>query len=324
MSAIINLRRKGVAYTIVTIILLIAISAMFFTQSRRTGHEVQSATAERIRSLDTFLNDLGQDSTRAAQIAGFRTMIAMEQHIATNGEYFPQPNTTFKEIFLTGTLENETFLIMENSSFNEYLARVSAEAGSQGITMSAGVENIYLWQADPWHVNVNYTLSINITDNRGTASWRVNRTFTGEVPITDLRDPLFTVETLSRVQRVIKKTNISMFVDDGNDANDTSGLLSHFNRSQYTAAGRGPNMLMRFSGNNSDDIYGIESLVDIEEISAQNLNVNSQATVVDYLYFNNTPASACAIQNLPTRIKIDDAHLETYEIEGTLTYSACP
>jgi hypothetical protein len=49
--------------------------------------------------------------------------------------------------------------------------------------------------------------------------------------------------------------------------------------------------------------------------------------VVDYLYFSgrvDATATACAIQELPERVKFDATHLSTYQIEGKLNYSACP
>lgn len=311
-------------YTMVAVLLLLALGGVFFTQERQSASESHDAVESRVRSLDRFIKDFSQDSQRAAYIAGFRTMIAMEQHVASSGEYIDNPHERFREVFVSGTMANTSFTIMENSTFSDYLLKVKQDAGRQGIAFNATVVNITLWQAEPWAILVNYTLDLNVTDARGTASWTTRTTFTGSVPITDLRDPLFTVQTLGRVQRVIRMGNATVFVDDAGDANDTSGLVSHFNHSHYIARGRGPSLLMRFAGNLSDSPYGIESLVDTEELAAQDLGVSTAATVVDFSYFSNAEADACGIQNVPQRLKLADADLEIYQVEGKLAYSPCP
>jgi hypothetical protein len=315
-------------YTLVTIVLLVALANIFFTQTRYDGHDRQTAVEERVRSIDGFIKGLERDSQRASYIAGFRAFIAMEQHITSTGEPIADVDAVFKQIFINGTYSNTSYFIMENSSFNEYLARVQYEAGQQGIAFNATISNVTLWQSDPWNVQVDYTLAANVTDNRGTASWIIERRFTGSIPVADLRDPLFTSRTYGRIQRVIKPTNVSGFVDDAGNKNDTTELMLHFNNSYYAAAGRGPSMLMRFAGNLSDSEFGIESLVDADEFAAQSLPVNSTASVVDYRYFSGVKATACGIQNLPSRIKLAESDLEVYEVRSgaqqQLTYGACP
>jgi len=45
---------------------------------------------------------------------------------------------------------------------------------------------------------------------------------------------------------------------------------------------------------------------------------------VDYQYYSGVPAVVCAIQNLPARIKLDNASKALYQIEGKLNYTVCP
>lgn len=310
--------RKGMMYTIVVIILLLVIINIFFTQSR--AYDRGSAAGDRIRTVNSFIHDLEQDSGRAAYIAGFRTLVAMEQHITSTGVPIDEPEEVFREIFLGGSYNATEFIIMQDSTFSEYLARVQSEAGTQGIQFNATVTNISLWQTDPWHLLVNYTMEANITDSRGTASWTITRTFFGKIPIVDLRDPLITVQTYGRLQQVIKPSNASQLVIDA--TNDTAALLQHMNVSYYIAAGRGPDILMRFAGNMSDSEFGIESLIDTDELIAQGLPADSSASIVDYQYFAATAATICNVQNLPARMRFSAADAANYELDE-LEYSAC-
>lgn len=320
------MNRRGVAYTVVAVILLIATASLFFAQSQRSAHEKHAAVAERIRAVDAFIDNFEADSRRAAYIAGFRSMIAMEQHMTTSGEYLSDPEETFKILFTTGNISAIHYIIMDNSSFNEYLDKVRVEARGQGVIFNATLKNLSLWQANPWSLLVNYTLTLNISDVRGTARWDTIQTFTGSVPIEDLRDPLYSVETLARVQHVIKRTNVSGFVNDIGNANDTSGLIAHYNNSFYAAHGRGPDILMRFAGDFSNSPYGIESLVDTQELFAQDLDVHASATIVDYKYFQALGADACNFvgdPDVPDRVKLALDDLDVYGIEGALEYDSC-
>ncbi len=317
------LRRRGIIYTLVALTMLAVIAAVIFTELRAGDRGESEAVEDRIRAVDAYLVNLDGDASRAARIAGFRAFIAMEQHIVSTGEYFTDPEAEFLEIFRTGNLSGTAFAVMENSSFDEYLARAKREAGTQGILFDVAVRNISFSQVEPWSVIITYALEMNVSDTKGTANWSTTRIIESSVPITDLKDPLFTKETFGRVQRVIRQTNVTVFVNDAGDANDTSGLKLHFNTTSYLAAGHGPDIMMRFEGNLSDSIYGIESLVDVNEISVQGLSVDAAASITDFEYFAGTIATACGIQNLTSAFRFDAASLGVYQIAGNLTYGTC-
>ncbi len=328
------LSRKGIMYTLVSIIMILIIGTIFISVAKRSSHEAFAATESRVQTMEGFLKDVERDSERAAHIAGFRSLIAMEQKVATTGMAFNvsdgvlnlTPDAAFMESFVNGTIGGTHYSIMDDSTFSEYLLRVQDTAATQGIICNMSVINITLWQTDAWHLRVNYTLDIQLSDVSHIALWRTNRTFIGQVPIIDIRDPLFSMNTYGRVQRTIRPDIGVVFVNVSGNKNDTSGFIYHYNNSLYTAAGRGPSILMRFANNFSDSVYGIESLVDIKELNSQNITVDNRASVVDYLYFNRTPAIACNISNitnkLPVEIKIDAAHIAVYQI-NLLNYSAC-
>lgn len=318
--------KRGVVYTLIGVIMILIIGTIFVSFSKRNSHDTFSATESRVKTMEGFLKDVERDSERAAHIAGFRSLIAMEQKVATSGVPLSNPAQVFRESFVNGTINGTVYQIMDNSTFNQYLSRVQDTAAAQGIICNMSVINITLWQTDAWHLRVNYTLDIQLSDVRHVASWRTNRTFIGQVPIADIRDPLFSMNTYGRVQRTIRPDDGVVFVNTTGNRNDTSGLVHHYNDSLYIAAGRGPSILMRFANDSSDSIYGIESLVDVEELTAQGIVVDNRASVVDYLYFNKTIATICNINNittaLPVSIKLDAAHKDIYQI-NLLNYTAC-
>ncbi|RME53749.1 hypothetical protein D6783_01000, partial [Candidatus Woesearchaeota archaeon] len=261
---------------------------------------------------------------RGEYIAGFRALLAMEQHVVETGAFLTDAEQTYLEAFFNGTINGENVTIMENSSFSEYLSRVTLVAQETGMNITVNVTNIYLDQVEPWSIRVTAQLTINLTDQSGRFGWTQLKNFTVDIPIADIIDPLYSVNTLSRVPNTIRKTNITEFVNDAGDANDTTNLQQFYNTSAYRASQTAPSILMRFEGNLSPSLYGIESMVNLNDLSLQDIPVNTERSVIDYLYWGTQPTTdLCDVQNMPSSFRIDTGHKETYEIDE-LNYTTCP
>ncbi|MDD9952776.1 MAG: hypothetical protein OXR66_00400 [Candidatus Woesearchaeota archaeon] len=316
--------KRGFFYTITVFVFLIALFILFVIIGSRNALEEQQGTTSRVRTMNAFLEQLEEDSKRAAFISGVHTLIALEQQIVDTGNFLATPEDDFREIFLTGALDNRSFDIMENSTFTHYLDRVQLIADRTGILIDVNVTNVTIRQNDPWNVLIEYTLEENMTDTSGVASWVDDTRISVKIPITSVKDPLFSVFTLSRITHIIKQTNVSQFVDDTGDANDSTGLQQFFNESEYTANPNAPSFFMRLQGNLSASPHGIESFIDAVEFDNQGLTVTITRSHVDWLYFGSTISDdICNIQTMPGTFKLDTEHLDTYQINGTLNYTTC-
>lgn len=328
MSVVHTLRemagRKGMFYTLVVVLFMAVLLVMFFAGS--SANSVSDARLSRVTSMDDFLTDFHRDVDRAAFISGFRTFLGMEGLVVDSGDYLINSSEIFIEIFLNATYNNQTIEIVQNSSFSDYLARVESEAAIVGLFMNISVLDVQLYHIDPWDVVVDYTLRIHLRDRADMTRWDYERRLSTVIPIIDLRDPLYAVGTSGKVPNTIRFfENFTEFVDDAGDKNDTTELARFLNGSYYRESSSAPNFLMRLEGDFGPDIYGIESLVNLDLLDAQSLTIKTDRSVVDYLYFS-TPNSAdqCAVQNMPNYFKLDDEHMDAYEIDGELEYSACP
>ena len=319
-------------FTIVALFVLLILANIFFTQSRRTGHDSQTAVFDRISADDDFLRNLETDSKRGAYIAGFRTFVALEQYTTTTGTFIPDVDTAFKQVFMNGSYGNVTFAIMENSTFTAYLARVQQVAASQGILFNATVTNLTVRQSDSWTVLVEYALEANVTDTRGIAGWHYHNTFIGVIPIDGINDPVYTVRTYGRTQVPVQQSPYSSFVTNNSGTINASPLMTHFQSGQYYDAKMGPSILMRFEGNLTDDPQGngIESLIDIDKLPNEPglPPVNTTLSIVDYEYFSGVKATVCDIKinsttPLDAKMKFDNAHIVVYNL-SLLQYGACP
>jgi len=309
---------------------VLAIVLLILIEPPRT--DLERSAIERVNTMDQFLSDFESDIDRAAYISGFRALLAMEEYTAEKGVYFSNLSGPFQEAFVYGSINQTPYAILANATLRDYLVRTSSLAARVGMSLNLTVTNVVIVQPDPWYFTVNITFAVNLTDQRGLASWSYNVTHTTKIPVTGLRDPLYSVNTLGKIQIQVNPTNISTFVGVPGNANDTNATQLFINLTNYRTNPNAPSLMNRFLGNLSASPQGIESIVPITRLSSQGIAINDTLSVVDYLYFGvnitnqSSIATACHIQNLifvPDWFKLDAAHLPLYNM-SSLNYSGCP
>ncbi len=318
--------RQGQAFTIVSILFLLIVAVLAFSRNLPTFTDRQAMVAARIRSIDGFIGSFHQDADRAAGIAAFRAFLALEEFVSQSGYFLNSTEPVFEEVFYNGTAFGNAYEVMANSSFGGYVARVDGIANSFNLDFDTNVTAIRIHHAEPFAVTVEVDLRVDLRDLRGAANWSYNHTVAAVVPIVDLKDPLYLVNTLGRFVPVIKVSNITLYVNDTDDQNDTRALQAFLNESLYRNTTKAPSYLMRFENNLENSTFGIESLVNLRVLGDQGEPIgNNTKSVVDHIYFgNSTYLVACDIQNLefsPDWLRLDLDHLADYEISGKLDYN---
>ena len=208
---------------------------------------------------------------------------------------------------------------MSGSSFSEYIGKVNALAGKVGITSSIEVTSINLSQIDPWFISVTVHAIVNVSDYRNTASWSYEQDYTTNLPIFNLRDPLYSHFTANKVPNTVQASPFTHLVN----GSDVSNLESLLENSYYIPSNQSPSFLQRFENDLSPNKNGIESIVNINIISDQDLQVYPDRVKVDYIYFNNLPSdSVCNIENVSASYDfvIPSNRTSLYEVDG-LNYS---
>lgn len=312
--------KKGYIYTIAVLFFAGLLLAIFYTQSNigMTSNE-QSVTM----SMDDFLNDFERDAERAAFIAGFRSLIALEEHVASQGEYLSNFSGSFEEAFLNASINGIPYEVVVNATFEDYLERVSHEAQKTGLRFEAQVSNVDVYHLTPWTVAIDFRTRVLLNDSRDRTRFDYEKTFSSSFSILDLRDPIYSVETNNKAPNTIRTITYEEFVDDAGDKNDTTVLSEFLNESYYAASGNAPNFLMRFSGNFSSDENGIQSLVNLNRLDTQGIIINGAYSIVDYEYFTDTAADWCNIQNMPNYFKVTNENSDYYEITTELERTPC-
>lgn len=316
--------RRGFFFLFFMTMMVFIILIIFFTTEAHKLQQSQEAVRVRAHTINDFLQDFYADAERGSFIAGYRSLVALEEEVTRTGAFLDDADHVFREAFYNGTINGRNVTIMENSSFREYIDRVAYNAESTGIRFDLNVSRIRLYQIDPWHIHVDVVAEINLSDDTGRFGWNLTRNISTSVPIFDIIDPLYSNKTLSKIPNTIRKTNITEFVNDVGNANDTTDLKRFWNRSEYRASDQAPSILMRFEGNLSASPFGIESMVNTLDLARQGIAVDPSRSVVDYIYWGEGVTSdRCSVQNMPSEFRIDEGHEEVYEVDEVLS-SPCP
>jgi hypothetical protein len=346
------MNKKGLLYLFISSLFVVIIVIVFLTYKQYSFVDRQKVIETRIITINDFIKDIEFDSKRVIFISGFRSLIALEDYVATTGTYLKndtQIRELFRIAFYNGTINGEKVSVLENSTYNDYLKQLKMLASQIGINIDVNVTNITLTQDSPWSVKVNVTTHVNITDSKSVAHWEFNKTYYTSVALWNIRDPIYSVSTYGRMPNAIR---ISPYIGNFIGANkNTTNLINHINNSYYINNTLAPSFLMRLQGNFSSDPNGngIESIVNVEELVRQGfilgIDFSGTKSIVDYIFFSNISnegnytsykTQACDVKNMSALVwfRIDLNHTrypasannynDYYQINQTdLNYTIC-
>src|SRR3989344_3726578 len=304
-------KKKGIFYTIASIALTIVMIATYSSYNTYRLSDKMDVIQTRIETVNFFIKDVERDISKGVTIATFRTLLSFNQFNATNGTFIDNVNGRFKESFLNGTINQQPLSLMKDSTFTDWANKISIEANKVDIKFNFTINDVKLNQTGPWTVSIGLNLSLDIRDKRNTSYWIRDRYLTTKIDIIGFEDPLYIVNGNGRVTNAIIQSNITTFVVAGK----VNNLLRHMNNSWYVARNDSPSFLMRFEGNLGNSTYGIESLVNLDEFQQQGLAIKDRS-IVDYIYFGTKSTTNFRINNTPEWFKIDQGHLEFYQVEN--------
>ncbi len=304
--------RRGVVYLISALLIVAILLAIMYARTLPTGEERSRSVVTRIQAMSDFLSDFHGDVPRATYIAGFRSLIAIEQYTSQEGVYVTNATPLFIEAFMNGTVDGQPYDILTNSTFGDYLGRVNDEARQQGIALNVTVQDIALNQSTPWSIDVSFLMTVNVTDTRGLARWDYQKWFTTEVSILDLRDPAYSVSTDGKLPNTIRESPYNN--SDLVTGNNTANLDDEIQQGYYREDPYAPSYLQRLQGDlNGTSKYGIASIINLDDLNAQGLPVYTDRSTVDAYYFSGRNATLyCPTEGspLPSWFKLDATHYD--------------
>jgi len=303
--------KKGLFYTTAAIILTLTIMITFSALSSFHLNERMGVIETRIETVNFFIKDVEKDMNNGLYIASFRTLLAFNQYITSNGLFLDNVNYRFSELFLNGTIYSQPVNLTKDSTFTDWANKITARADKANILFNYKINSVKLSQSNPWAADIELNLSLDIRDKKNTSYWLREKNLKTSISLIDFEDPLYIVNSQGRLTNTIATSNLTNFVVDKNVQN----LMLHMNKSNYISHNDSPSYLMRLEGNLSNSTYGIESLVNVAKFQDQGF-VAKDRSIVDFIYFGAQNTVNFRINHTPSWFKIDRDHLDIYQVRN--------
>lgn len=298
------MNKKAQIFTVIAILL---IGLTFISFQVFSVVEQRQETNARISTMESFLFSIEENLQRQMFISGFRAIFLAENEITTKGQYITNTNNFFQEAFFNGTVNGIEQDILLGATYNELIDSINQKADKINVNITLSNPILTISQVDPWNVKLTLTTNFTMQDQSNLARWEKQQVIISYIPIEGFLDPIYTLNSNRLVLNKIKKTPYSNFVQGSNISN----LLNHTTNSYYINSTTAPSFLNRLEGNLNANQNGIESLVYLPKLSAQNIQTQDKS-VVDYIYFSSNNPATSTITGMPSWFKIDNAHLGVY------------
>lgn len=304
--------KRGMFFTIFVIIVLsLFIVAYTFYSEVQERKTIQ----KRIETMNNFLFSIEENIPRQLRATGFRIIFLFEKRIAETGSYITDLNETFNEMFFNGTIYGQTNpeiqAFMQGATLSGIISTLQENANKINAEVDITNPSISISQEGPWFVKIILNANIMIKDRNNLAFWNKTANIAAYVSVDGFEDPFYIINTNGLVTNKIIKTPYENFVS----GSDISNFSAHSENSYYISSVSAPSFLNRLEGINAPNANGIESLVNLQKLSSQGIEVKDK-TVVDYIYFSDNSPSACSVapSGMPAWFKLDNSHLLTYQV----------
>jgi len=297
-----------------TLLAISIITLMFVSFEIFSVVEQRQPIKMRISSMDSFLFSLEENLERQVYISGFRIIFLAEEEILRKGIYISDIDAFFGEAFFNGTVNGETKDVLTGAVYNDLIASINEKASKINVEISLKNPRILVSQDDPWHIKFTFISDFIMRDKAGLARWEKEENISAYIPISNFEDPIYTINTNAKIARKINRTIYEgIYIISGNSSN----LFSHVNKNYYAENSGAPNFLKRLGGDLSADENGIESFVNLNELSREGIPIKEKSSI-DYIYFSSNNPPYQSVSGMPSWFKIDDQdnHLFKYNISG--------
>lgn len=305
--------KKGALFTIIAIVM---VSLLFVAATSYTSHKMEERSfvvSKRVQTVNYFINDLERDIKRGMYISTYRSLLAMQQHVTSTGEFVPNSDKAFRTLIVNGTYNGSYMSVMNDTELSKWFAKINTEADKISVDVDYEINNVSVYHVTPWKIKIELNVTLNVSDEHGTAHWVRKNPLRTNLSIVSFEDPIYNVETLGKVVNIVQPTNVTDFVDE----NDTKNLKDHINNRYYVHTNSSPSFLMRFSGDLNASEYGIESIVDLRKLEDVGISLKDKSCI-DYIYFSDDNPASWKINNTYNWLRIDNQsnHLNFYEVQN--------
>jgi hypothetical protein len=299
-----GLNKKGIFFTVTVIVIL---TLFVLTYTFYSNFSDRKPIQKRITTLNNFVFSIEEDMSRQLFISGFRIIFVMEKEIIETGSYISNLNASVNELFFSGSINGVPQQITIGTTFSEIQDSIRQKSNKVNLNITLENPVITLTQPDPWNIEYSLTVDLFAKDNNNLASWNSSKTFKTIIPIENFEDPIYLINTNGKISNTFKKTPYTTLVLNENITN----LLDHLTKSYYLASIEAPSFLDRLQGILGPNEKGVESLVNLQELSSQGIIIQDK-NIVDHVYFSTANTQMCNINGMPSWFRLDSRHVKIY------------
>lgn len=306
------MNKKGLVFTLMAIVFMIMFIFIFLLPVFKVKTNEMLIVETRVDTINNFIKDIERDTSRGLYIASYRALLSIENDIIEKGVFTDNLNSQFHEAILNGTINGQSKILMNASTFPQWISRIQDIADDLNIGTNITLHEVQLSQITPWDVLVTANLNYVIFDQSGIAYWNYNKTINTSISILGFEDPIYVIYSFGRLTNTINQTP---YENNYTFENDVDNLISHTENSYYVASNTSPNFLMRLENNLSASPYGIESLINVKKLNDFGLSINTEASIVDYYYWQDYNNGDYRINGTPSWFKLDAGSLNKYMVD---------
>ena len=308
------MNKRGVFFTILVIAILSLFAIYYSFYSVIKDRE---SINKRIETMNNFVSLVERDLPRQLYVSGYRIIFIMEKRITDTGSFIDDTNSSLQELFFNDSLEGVHQDLMDNSDFTKMQTTLLENGAKVNVIVNLTNPKISMYQEDPWRVKIRMIVDMEIRDQGNLVSWNKTSIVDAYIPISRFEDPIYYLNTSGKIGNKFNQTIYQPFSYINNN------LTNHLNNSYYINNSLAPSFLDRLQGKLTPSPYGIESLVNLKELSDQGITVQSKSCV-DYIYFSGSNPQVYTIAGMPSWFRIDNqsGRLAIYNISKYATLAS--
>lgn len=302
------MNKKGQVFILITIVIM---ALLFVSFEISSIVQERNSIKTRISTMESILYSIEENLQRQIYISGFRIIFLANEKITNTGQYI-NLEEFFNQAFFNGTVEDINNSILLGITYNDIITSINQKADKINVIITLSNSSINITQEDPWHIKFTLISDFIMQDKTNLAKWEKQQIISAYIPISSFEDPIYIINTNAQISRKINQT---IYHGIYTNNNDVTNLLNHLNRGYYASNPSAPSFLNRLEGNFSADINGIESLVDLSQLSQQGILIKDKSSV-DYIYFSQNNPEFHLIAGMPSWFRLDTDHLAFYNVTG--------
>ncbi|MFW6377634.1 MAG: hypothetical protein ACOCZ5_03205, partial [bacterium] len=210
-----KMNKKGYFFSLTVLLLLVLLNVYFSAQKESEYSEKSQITEQRLQELNRLITLIETDSKIGLKIATFRAILALDENVAQTS-YVENFDEIIKELIINGTINQEIQTFTENHSINKWENNTKNLLEELGVQTTFEDKNIKLYQNNPWTIIAEYNSTMKLYDSFSESNWTKNITTKININITDLYDPLYSINTQGK-RKIKRNTTINL--------NDLSTIL---------------------------------------------------------------------------------------------------